>query len=105
MGRPRAQETVTRNGNHSYVGQPNARHQRDCVAAIIVNGYHRVPLAIILIADGSRQLAGESDDVLARIKMIDRDCADQTWRRLFKHKGILTLADRYRVAVSNMMVS
>ena len=27
-------------------------HQRDCVAGIIVNGYHRVPLGIIMIANG-----------------------------------------------------
>ena len=57
---------------------------------------------IIMIADGSLELAGQSDDVLARIKMIDRDCADQTRCCLLEHEGILTLADRYRVTKSNM---
>jgi hypothetical protein len=59
-------------------------HQRDRVAGIIVNGYHRVPLGIIMIANRSGQLLGESDEVLARIKMIDRDCTDQTRRRLLE---------------------
>ena len=78
-------------------------HQRDRVPlpVLIVNGYHRIPLAVILIADGRRQLAGESDDILARIKMIDRDRADQTRRRLLEHEAILPLADRYRVTKSN----
>jgi hypothetical protein len=29
-------------------------HQRDCVAAVFVNGYHRVPLGVIVIAAGRR---------------------------------------------------
>src|SRR5208337_1004963 len=77
-------------------------HQRDRVRAVVVNGYHRVPLTIVLIADGSRQRAGESDDVLARIKVIDRDRADLTRRRLVEHKAILTRADRYRVTISDI---
>ncbi len=79
-------------------------HQRDCVRPgrrARVNGYHRVPMAIILIADGTLKVVGESDDILARIKMIDRDCADITRRRLLEYEGIMTRADRYIVIRPN----
>jgi hypothetical protein len=53
--------------------------QRDRVAGI-VNGDDCIALGIVLIADGSSQ-SRESDEVLARIEVIDRDLPDMTRRR------------------------
>ena len=59
-------------------------------------------MAIICVADASRQQLLDRDQVLARIEMIDRDYANRPRRRLVEHKAIVTFADRYCVSESHM---